>query len=87
MAGHGWWFPQEVVFASARVKNSENQREYRNIIDAIIELTERRVDTSMRTPWDWSLSILSRSGQVVALARGGFYLIDSQKLRKANRIL
>jgi hypothetical protein len=37
------------VLPTDRAKNSENQREYHDIIDAIVELMGRRVDTSKMT--------------------------------------
>jgi hypothetical protein len=41
MAGHGWWFLQEGVFPSAKAKNCEIQREYHDIIDAMVEVRGR----------------------------------------------
>jgi hypothetical protein len=74
MAGHGWLFWHKGVFTSAKAKNSENQGEHHDIIDAVVHLRGRKLNTSKRTLWGWSPSILSRRGQEVVLAGGGFYL-------------
>jgi hypothetical protein len=36
IAEHGWLYLHEGVFTSALAKNSENQLEYDNIIDAMV---------------------------------------------------
>ena len=41
MAGHEWLFLHEGVFPSAKPKNCENQREYHDVIEAMVELRGR----------------------------------------------
>ena len=49
MAGDGWLFSHKGVFPTTKVENSENEREYHDIIDAMVEWMGQGVDTSKRT--------------------------------------
>jgi len=85
-AGHGGLFWHEGVFPSLRAQNSENQREYHDIIDAMVELSGRQVDTSKRTPWGRSTYDLECRAWMVVLAQGCVSLCQSKKQRKSKRI-
>jgi hypothetical protein len=81
-AGNGWLFLHEGVFPSAKAKNCENQREYHDIIDAMVELRGRQVDTSKRTPWGRSMYDFEGRAWMVVLAQGCVSLCQSKKQRK-----
>jgi hypothetical protein len=69
----------EGVFPSLRAKNSENQSEYHGIIDAMVELSGRQVDTSKRTLWGRSTSNLNGRAWVAVLEQGCLPLCWGQK--------
>ena len=68
-AGHGWLFLHKGVFLFAEAKNCENQREYHDIIDAMVEMRGQKVNTSKRTPLGWLMSYLNGRGRLVGLTQ------------------
>jgi hypothetical protein len=67
------------AFPSARAKNSENQREYHDLIDVIVEWSKQDVNTSKRAIWTWSICNCKGRGLVVGLAQGNVPLCQSKK--------
>ena len=50
-----------------------------DLIDAMVELRGRRIDTSKRTPWGCSTTNLNGRAWVVVLAHGSFSSVHRQK--------
>jgi hypothetical protein len=55
------------MFPSARAKNSENWRECHDLMNIIVEWSEREADTSKRTMRMWSMCNYKGRGLVVGL--------------------